>query len=251
MTIALPEHRPLAMDRTGKAISEDDFFSFALFYGKRHPVKSGRPTCGPNACAASAPSPELWVGQFGDRLYRFALLRVPDRSAAEELVQETFLAALKDRESFRGQCEFATWLVGILKHKLIDHLRKTTRQTSLSETPDETVDEMFNRLGHWRNPPASWAADPAELAIQGEFLATLQVCLAALPEQQRQALILRMIDEEPAEQVCKILNLTPTNLWVRLHRARLRLRLCLENKWFGHPVARPRSGTRKGTAHEA
>ncbi len=187
--------------------------------------------------ADKCPSAELWVDQYGDLLFRYARLRVADRANCEELVQETFLAALKGKENFKGQCEFSTWLVGILKHKIMDHFRRQERHATDTLPDDEAVDGMFSRFGKWKKFPRRWQINPEDSAIESEVLPMLQRCMEALPETQRQAFILSVMDEQNSDVVCKTLSVTSTNLYVLLHRARLRLRDCLEKKGVGHAGA--------------
>jgi RNA polymerase sigma-70 factor (ECF subfamily) len=183
------------------------------------------------------PLAEVWVDQYGDLLFRYARLRVTDRSDCEELVQETFLAALKGKENFRGQCDFATWLVGILKHKIMDHFRRQQRNQTDALPEDSTVDAMFSGLGKWKKFPRRWHIDPQDSAMESEVLPALQRCMEALPESQRRAFVLNIIDEQKVEEVCKTLQVSSTNLYVLLHRARLRLRDCLEKKGIGQAGA--------------
>ncbi len=186
----------------------------------------------------AASNPETWVDRYGDILYRFACQRLSDTATAEELVQETFLAALRTRATFRGQSTESTWLMGILKHKIIDHLRKSGRERNFSDTPDGLVDSLFKSIGHRKRRPPAWNGDPARLIENEQFLQALQNCMDGLPTVQRQSFVLRTVDEQSADDVCKELGVTPTNLWVLLHRARLRLRECLERKGFDRPKVR-------------
>jgi len=184
----------------------------------------------------SASDPETWLNQHGDALYRYALMRVRDTAVAEDMVQETLLAALRARNSFAGQSSERTWLVAILKNKIIDHFRRGRRETPLSDhlEPDESVDEMFEgRMeGHWTDPPVAW--DHPETALeQDQFWRALQDCLDGLPERQAQAFLLSEVDGLPTDELCKVLEVSTSNIWVILHRARLRLRDCLGNNWFG------------------
>ncbi len=189
------------------------------------------------AITKDMPLAEVWVDQYGDLLFRYARLRVTDRSDCEELVQETFLAALKGKENFRGQCDFATWLVGILKHKIMDHFRRQQRNQTDALPEDSTVDAMFSGLGKWKKFPRRWHIDPQDSAMESEVLPALQRCMEALPESQRRAFVLNIIDEQKVEEVCKTLQVSSTNLYVLLHRARLRLRDCLEKKGIGQAGA--------------
>jgi len=178
--------------------------------------------------------PSGWVGQYGDYLFRYAMLRLRDRSAAEDLVQETFLAALKSRGSFSGGSSEATWLVGILKHKIADHYRHQALEAPLEdgdlrEQPDPS---SFNRSGHWASGPADWGGNPADLYREKKFLDQFTKCLSGLSPNHANAFTLREIEGEDTGEICKVLNVTETNLWVILHRARMLLRRCLEANWF-------------------
>jgi RNA polymerase sigma-70 factor (ECF subfamily) len=199
---------------------------------------NGPPTDKPAASTAPSTRPEEWLERHGDALYRYAWFRLRDRAAAEDLVQETLLAALQARERFSGQSSERTWLTGILKHKLIDLLRRQARDPARPEVfpPDEQTEALFDAADedHWRTPPAEWG-DPAGALEQTEFWRAFSDCLAALPPQQGQAFRLCEVDGYTAAEACKVLGLTTTNVWVLLHRARLRLRQCLEALWFtGH-----------------
>lgn len=164
-------------------------------------------------------------------LYRFALLRVRDTTVAEELVQETFLAALSGIQGFQGQSSERTWLVGILKHKIVDHLRHASREQTV-EDMDVEVAAYFNERGEWAVPP-SVLDNPTKNVEQDELRGRLAECLSGLPERLAQAFVLTQLDGLSAEEVCKLEGITATNLWVMLHRARLRLRHCLEKMGFG------------------
>ncbi|MGC9261806.1 MAG: RNA polymerase sigma factor [Phycisphaerae bacterium] len=135
------------------------------------------------------------MDNYGDLLFRYARLRVADRSSCEELVQETFLAALKGKENFKGECEFLTWLVGILKHKILDHFRRQERDQTDALPEDEAVEEMFSSFGKWKRIPRRWHIDPQDSAMESEVLPVLQRCMEALPESQRQAFALSIMDD--------------------------------------------------------
>lgn len=178
--------------------------------------------------------PDGWVDLHGDALFRFALIRLRDRSLAEDLVQETLLAAFRGRDSFSGRSSERTWLVGILKNKIADHFRRKARTISRDENLlRETLgDGPFDATGHWKSGPSDWGTDPAVLARQADFLKHLQRCLSDLPGSQASAFTLREVDGMTTREICKILEISETNLWVILHRARMRLRACLEANWF-------------------
>jgi RNA polymerase sigma-70 factor (ECF subfamily) len=177
--------------------------------------------------------PAEWVDRYGDILFRYAMLRLRDRSTAEDLVQETFLAALKDFGSFSGKSSESTWLVGILKHKIVDHFRRQAREAPLGdndlrEHPDPS---SFDGSGHWTSGPTDWG-NPADLYREKKFLDQLTECLSGLSPNLANAFTLREIEGADTGEICKVLNVTETNLWVILHRARLLLRRCLEANWF-------------------
>jgi RNA polymerase sigma-70 factor (ECF subfamily) len=181
------------------------------------------------------PDPSAWVDRYGDYLFRYAMLRLRDRPAAEDVVQETFLAALKDRGTYSGDSSEATWLVGVLKHKIADHYRRQAREApleggDLGEHPDVG---HFDGVGHWTTGPAEWGGNPADLYRQGEFLDRFRMCLAGLSPNHANAFTLREIEGLGTAEICKVLGVSETNLWVILHRARALLRRCLETRWFG------------------
>jgi RNA polymerase sigma-70 factor (ECF subfamily) len=185
--------------------------------------------------AAAPPDPTRWLDEHGDYLYRFALARVGRPEAAEDLVQETLLAALQAAGRFAGRASERTWLTGILKNKLIDRLRqggRTQTATDLGAT-DDWLDGLYDRTGHWKAAPGRWGADPAEVLQRREFWEAFQCCLAGLPDRLRAVLSLRLLDEVPAGEVCQALAISPSNLWTLLHRARLRLWHCLDGKGLG------------------
>ncbi len=186
-------------------------------------------------------NPESWVDAHGDYLFGFALLRVRNRDLAEELVQETFLAALKSYKNFAQQSSERTWLVGILKHKIVDHFRRASRERPVADfevSADD--DEAFRKSGEWADHwtaeagPKEWSADPSQLVEQKEFWDIFNRCLSQLPPRLAEAFALREIDGLSSEEVCAVLNVTPNNLWVMLHRARALLRRGLEASWFAY-----------------
>lgn len=182
-----------------------------------------------------ASDPARWLDLHGDALYRFAYLRTRDESLAEDLVQETLLAALKARERFAGESSERTWLIAILKNKLVDHMRRAGREAPLPDDSDNTdaFDALFNERDHWSVRPRDWGR-PHETLENQQFWRVLMDCLATLPARLAEGFVLREIDGLSTDEVCKVLEVTTSNLWVSLHRARMRLRLCLETQWFSH-----------------
>ncbi len=180
-------------------------------------------------------NPEKWVDEHGDYLFRYALVRLRDKEIAEDVVQETFLAALQGREKFKGEASEKTWLVGILKHKIIDHFRKIGRESPMTDLlftagPEEG---FFDLKGKWKVAPASWADDPKEILEKKEFWKKLDDCLLGLPSRLAQVFSLRELEGVESEQICNLLKISATNLGVILYRARMQLIRCLETNWFG------------------
>ncbi|MCP5524994.1 MAG: sigma-70 family RNA polymerase sigma factor [Verrucomicrobiales bacterium] len=181
-----------------------------------------------------------WVEEHGDILFRHALARVRNAAQAEDLVQETFLAALKARDRFAGRSSERTWLVGILKHKLIDHLRKSARETSftdlecLAETEASSFMQEGLSRGKWQaeTQPQDWHADPSASLDREAFWLVFRECLGGLPARVADAFLLREMDGLETGDICTSLGISPGNFWVMLHRARLALRRCLEINWF-------------------
>jgi RNA polymerase sigma-70 factor (ECF subfamily) len=174
------------------------------------------------------PEPAEWVERYGDALYRYALARLRRPHEAEEAVQETLLAALKARGQFRGESHPRTWLIGILHRKILDQMRAAARAAPADE---DDLNAWFDRWGHWRRSPRPWA-DPAAAAERADFWRVVRHCLAALPARMAEAFALRTLDDCPPAEVCRDLEISAGNLWVLLHRARLRLVRCLEVHWF-------------------
>lgn len=175
------------------------------------------------------PEPTEWLKEYGDELYRYALSRLRHPHDAEDAVQETLLAAFKSQGQFEGRSHPRTWLMGILRSKIMDRLRTAARQAN--ETDPAELEAWFNEHGHWRKAPKRWS-DPAAFAERSEFWQVVRNCLAKLPPRMAEAFTLRTIDEQAGAEVCRELAISPSNLWVLLHRARLRLVRCLEINWL-------------------
>lgn len=180
--------------------------------------------------------PESWVDQHGDDLFRFAVRRVRDSEVAQDLVQETFVAALEARDRFAGRSPEKSWLVGILKHKLSDHFRKTSRECvpdDAGQLEDAREDEgVFDQNGHWKSnltAPKEWPSDPSRLVEQKEFWRALNRGLSELSPRMARVFRLREVDGLSTEEICRLLNISSANLFVILHRARMHLRHSLES----------------------
>jgi RNA polymerase sigma-70 factor (TIGR02943 family) len=175
------------------------------------------------------------------QLLRFARTQLRNEAWAEDAVSETLLAALEKPQAFAGQSQLKTWLVGILKHKVVDMLRRHAREAALPDDEDGVdLDALlFDASGHWREAPREWG-DPQGMLAQRQFFDVLQACCDHLPAAQGRAFMMREWLELDTTEICTTLAVTPTNLFVMLHRARLRLRDCLQLRWVdGASAARP------------
>ena len=183
----------------------------------------------------SAPG-DQGLQQYRSYLLRYALLQLRDPALAEDVVQETLLAALEGRAGFSGKSSHKTWLTGILKHKIIDAIRRKSREQPLTsgdgESDADAIDALFKQDGHWQQFPASWGNPERALEDKG-FWEVFERCSQRMPARTARVFMMREVMELTTEEICKALDITPTNLWVMLHRARLSLRECLEINWFG------------------
>ncbi|TPQ29059.1 sigma-70 family RNA polymerase sigma factor [Methylomonas koyamae] len=181
---------------------------------------------------------EMVLAEHRPILFRYALLQLHEREPAEDAVQETLLAAWQSACSFDGKAGLRTWLIGILKHKIADHWRRHSREIdnidfgraeNVEDIEDE--DDFFTRNGAWQVGPSTWN-DPEAAFKQQEFWAIYQTCQNNLPAKMAQVFVLRELVGLEAEEVCRETGLSEANYWVTMHRARLRLRECLEIRWF-------------------
>ncbi len=180
-----------------------------------------------------------WVDAHADYLFNFAIGQLRDANVAEDLVQETFLAAVKARDTFSGQSSERTWLVGILRHKLYDHLRKTCRERAVRHDPTPANDaEAWEESALWLHDVAAESQSPSRRIELDEFRANLEGALGKLPHRIAQVFQLYEIEERPNREVCAQMNISQSNLWVMLHRARKQLREQLAGWWFGEAARR-------------
>ncbi len=185
--------------------------------------------------AGKQSGPEHWLSAHGDFLFRFALLRVKRASLAEDLVQDTLLSAIKAWNSFKGQASERSWLAEILKNKIIDYFRSAECRSTTPSDPAqlaEVVDGKFNLMGLWNVILPDWASQPERHFQNKQFFAALSSCLSKLPEASRRAFVLRTLDGVESDEICKILGLSSSNLWVSMHRTRMALRDCIERNWI-------------------
>ena len=196
----------------------------------------------PHEDPASELDPARWLTEYGDALFRYALGRLRDTSHAEDMVQETLMAALQARASYSGRASEKTWLTGILKHKIIDFIRKQVRETTvddigtLSDTATESgIDDLFDARGSWVRSPRDWG-NPDKTLHNHQFLEAFEVCLGRLKPAFARVFALKELSGLSNEDICNELGITATNCGVMLYRARMGLRRCLEVRWPGGNV---------------
>jgi RNA polymerase sigma-70 factor (ECF subfamily) len=172
-------------------------------------------------------------------LLRFARLQLRDAGAAEDAVQETMLAALTGSHGFKNRSSYKTWLISILRNKIIDIIRGQRREISATSLADDEASDdllaeaLFDQRGHWQAAaqPGRWA-DPEASFEQQQFWAVFEACLDHLPEKTARVFMMREVLGFETEEICKESGISSSNCWVVLHRARLGLRACLETRWF-------------------
>jgi len=180
-----------------------------------------------------------WVNLYSDDLYNWALNKTSDSAVAEDIVQDTFIAAYTGLEKFRAESNPKTWLLSILKNKIIDYHRKNFKEMTLSESDianeqgSDFMDNFFNKNGEWKQEamPHEWG-DDINLLDNPSFIEILQFCLSELPRLWGSALRLKYLENSPGQKICQDLDISPTNFWQILHRSKLQLRACLNNNWF-------------------
>lgn len=177
--------------------------------------------------------PDTWVDQYSDALFRHALLRVRDRDLARDLVQETFFIALRSKDGFRGEVSEKNWLFLIMRSRLMDYYKKKKEvlESSLPRQEDND-DGYFSENGHWSREegPESW--HPDRMAESSEFMEILRKCKERLNELQEMVFTMKYLDDIDSEIICKELNISSSNYWVLVHRAKLQLRRCLDKNWM-------------------
>lgn len=178
-------------------------------------------------------TPNKWIDHYADYLFNYTISRVNDKETAQDLVQETFLAGLKSMKNFKGEASERTWLISILKRKIIDHYRKINSKKGKAEVR-MTYNNNMETEGDWLEEQV---ADPfdktAEDTIENKELGNaIHNCLSKLPEKQATVFRMKTIEGYETEVICNELNITASNLWVIIHRARTAMAACLEDNWF-------------------
>ena len=175
-----------------------------------------------------------WVNDYSDILYNYALQRIKDADDAKDLVQETFLAAWRNIDNYNGDASVKTWLVAILKNKIIDQYRKNAskKEQALEINEGETI--FFDGEDHWSKGfyPKDWKIDYEHNIESKEFYIILNACKKKLKKIQFQVFSMKYMDDLESDEICKLLNLSNANYWVLIHRAKVQLRACLEINWL-------------------
>ena len=187
----------------------------------------------PNESINNSLSPDKWVDSYADYLFNYAVARVNNEAIAKDLVQETFFAGLKSAKNFEGKSTERTWLVSILKRKVIDHYRKINSKKGQAEVKMNFYDEGENE-GSWieERVPQTWKNEAEENIENEELKNQIDKCIDSLPEKYAMVFRMKTIQEFETDEICKELDITPSNLWVIIHRARTQLRNCMEKNWF-------------------
>lgn len=179
--------------------------------------------------------PQFWIEAYGDYLFRYANARLRDANAAEEVVQDTFLNGIKYHLQYSGAGTERAWLLGILKRKIIDYVRKRNRQAKVGQYEDDhdPTNQLFDAKGNWNKKAIPWSIPPDQKIESSELWDIVRDCLTHLPSGQADVFTLSVMEGLDSDEVCETLEISPSNMWVRMHRARLGLAKCVGGKWFG------------------
>ena len=176
-----------------------------------------------------------WVEQYANQLFKFAVSRIGNSELAKDLVQDTFLSALKNADGFRGDISEKNWLYTILKNKIIDHYKSKARAiTSSLNEQLEKMNDYFDEDGNWHSmaKPTHWLVNDLQNIETKEFYGILDSCKKKLNELQHMVFTMKFMDDMNSDNICKELNISSSNYWVLMHRAKLQMRACLEKNWF-------------------
>jgi RNA polymerase sigma-70 factor (ECF subfamily) len=178
--------------------------------------------------------PNLWITNYGDQLYAYALARVNDSGLAEDIVQETFLSAWRAKDSFKGEASEKSWLYAILKNKIIDYYRKKSKDIAQPVPGKDASDGYFDDAEHWTGDtmPGNWNIDYGQSIDDKEFYSVLETCKKKLQQLQQSVFVMKYMEDLDSAEICKALGITASNYWVLIHRAKLQLRACLEKNWI-------------------
>ena len=176
--------------------------------------------------------PEKWLDNYGDELYRYAVVRVKDNGFAEDIVQETFLSAWRAKDTYNGMSSEKNWLYAICKNKIIDHFRKQSSNSSIIVGKEEEI--YFDNDAHWKSKdsPKEWNINYNTKVDVKEFYETLENCKKKLKDIQREVFVLKYMEDLDTVEICDILKITQANYWVLIHRCKLHLRSCIQKNWL-------------------
>ena len=179
--------------------------------------------------------PMKWIDNYSDYLFRYTIVRVNNHEVSKDLVQETFFSGLKSAKNFEGKATERTWLISILKRKIIDHYRKKKKKKGQAEVRMNFYNDGEN-LGDWieERVPQSWDNDVEKKLENTELQQQIDLCTDKLPKKYAMVFRMKTIQEIDTEVICKELDITSSNFWVIIHRARAQLRKCLEDNWFNN-----------------
>lgn len=180
-------------------------------------------------------NPERWVEEYGDYLYRYAYSRLRDANSAEEVVQEAFVAGVRYQHQYKGSGSERGWLLAILKRKIIDFVRRRAKLRQQAPFEDDPSNHLFDEHGRWNKGMLPDLSPDRNMQAR-ELWQIVRECLTHLPQGQADVFMLSVMEEMDSEEICKQLDITPSNMWVRLHRARLGLAKCVASKWFNEEV---------------
>lgn len=185
---------------------------------------------------ASMPSLDAELAALRPSLLKFARMQLRDEAAAEDVVSETMIAMFEKPQAFEGRSSLRTYATGVLKHKIVDHIRRSSREVAIGggddESTDDVLDALFQADGHWQTMPSSWG-DPHGDLERREFFEVLQTCVDAMPDKLGRLFLMREWLELDTEEICVELKISSNNCFVMLFRARARLRECLQLNWIG------------------
>lgn len=176
-----------------------------------------------------------WVEQYSDRLYGYAIQRCPDAELAKDLVQETYLAAWRNKEKYKGEISVKNWLFLILKNKLTDHYRRLATQVALEAARIEYSDfTYFDQEKHWTTGayPRAWKGELTDDYQAKEFMRVLHRCSGKLQQLQNAVFVMKYMDGLESSDICRLLSISSSNYWVLMHRAKVQLRACLQKNWI-------------------
>ncbi|WP_372794317.1 sigma-70 family RNA polymerase sigma factor [Lutibacter sp.] len=178
-------------------------------------------------------NPNKWIELHADYLYNYTISRINNEDLAKDIIQDTFFAALKAQTNFKGLASERTWLISILKRKIIDHYRKINSTKGKAEVKMNFYSDG-DREGEWieERAPSSWGSEIEQVIENDELSEALENCIENLPEKYAMVFRMKTIQQFETEEICKELDITSSNLWVIIHRARTQLRKCMEESWF-------------------